>query len=299
MNISSTITRGFGKAGAIVAKHSPELLTAAGVTCIIGGTILACRSTLRVQDILDAYKANDQLIKDVKDGKLPIKDGETYSENDYKKDIISNKLQTAGKLVKEYLPAVTLMGLGIACILGAHNIMSKRNVALVGALKTTQEAFDKYRGRVIEAVGKDKEHEIYVGKAEKTETIEVEGKPVKMKTVSDKPLGAYVAYFDENNPNWSNSMEQNLIFLKMVQCHLNDRLEARGHVFLNEVRDELGLPRIPEGQVVGWAYKKDDGDHFIDFGIFGDDSIINLVANAEGKSILLDFNVDGVVWDLI
>ena len=269
MNISSTITRGFGKAGAIVAKHSPELLTAAGVTCIIGGTVLACRSTLRVQDILDAYKANDQLIKDVKDGKLPIKDGETYSENDYKKDIISNKLQTAGKLIKEYLPAVTLMGLGIACILGAHNIMSKRNVALVGALKTTQEAFDKYRGRVIEAVGKDKEREIYVGKAEKTETIEVEGKPVKMKTVSNKPLGAYVAYFDENNPN------------------------------LNEVRDELGMPRIPEGQVVGWAYKKDDGDHFIDFGIFGDDSIINLVANAEGKSILLDFNVDGVVWDLI
>ena len=77
-------------------------------------------------------------------------------------------------------------------------------------------------------------------------------------------------------------------------------LHARGHVFLNEVYDALGIPRSKEGSVVGWVLNG-EGDGYVDFGIFSDpdnQSLRDFVNGREG-SILLDFNVDGVIWDRI
>ena len=80
----------------------------------------------------------------------------------------------------------------------------------------------------------------------------------------------------------------------------NDRLNAKGFVFLNDVYKDLGLEQIPAGQAVGW-YKnnKRGGDNFVDFGIFENpDRFNDFMAGREG-SIWLDFNVDGVIYDLI
>ena len=60
----------------------------------------------------------------------------------------------------------------------------------------------------------------------------------------------------------------------------------------------LGLPRTQAGQLVGWV--KGQGDDFVDFGIFdGDDMKHRDFVNGYERSILLDFNVDGIVYNLI
>lgn len=67
-------------------------------------------------------------------------------------------------------------------------------------------------------------------------------------------------------------------------------------VFLNEVYDALGYERTKEGQVVGWHYDLDHptGDNKIEFVPieFYDDKY-------QAKSVIIDFNVDGNVWDLL
>jgi hypothetical protein len=98
------------------------------------------------------------------------------------------------------------------------------------------------------------------------------------------------------NPNWQKNSEHNKLFLKCQQSYANDMLQARGHVFLNEVYSWLGLEHSKAGAVVGWVINS-DGDNFVDFGIF--DPGNSRFVNGQERSILLDFNVDGVIYDKI
>ena len=110
----------------------------------------------------------------------------------------------------------------------------------------------------------------------------------------------YARAFDELCFAWSKNRFENLTFLKCQEEYATTKLKAKGHLFLNEVYDMLGLARSKEGQVVGWIYDKDNpvGDNYVDFGleelydrgVFDDDST---------DLILLDFNVDGMIWDKI
>ena len=127
----------------------------------------------------------------------------------------------------------------------------------------------------------------------------------KVEKAPDHLYSQYARFFDEANINWDKSPEQNMYFLKMVQNQMNDKLKARGHVFLNEVYDALGFDRSEAGQLVGWVWNNDNtameaGDGYIDFGIFdGNDCAKRAFVNGDERSILLDFNIDGMIYDLI
>ena len=313
MNFSNAIQTAkfaIGRGGLVLKKYSPEILTAAGVIGTVGSTVLACKATLKVEDILDEAKKKSNLINAVHDGEIEV-DAE-YTDKDYSKDLLVNRTQTAVKLIKLYGPAITLGALSITAILGGQHILRKRNVAVMAAYKLCEESFNNYRSRVKEELGEEKDRQFYYGMTEETVKDKVKSKDGKTKTVTKKVEKApdhlysqYARFFDEANINWDKSPEQNMYFLKMVQNQMNDKLKARGHVFLNEVYDALGFDRSEAGQLVGWVWNKDNtameaGDGYIDFGIFdGNDYAKRAFVNGDERSILLDFNIDGMIYDLI
>lgn len=313
MNFSNAIQTAkfaIGRGGVILKKYSPEILTAAGVVGTVGSTVLACKATLKVEDILDEAKKKSNLINAVHDGEIEV-DAE-YTDKDYSKDLLVNRTQTAVKLIKLYGPAITLGALSITAILGGQHILRKRNVAVMAAYKLCEESFANYRSRVKDELGEEKDRQFYYGITEETVKDKVKSKDGKTKTVTTKVEKApdhlysqYARFFDEANENWNKSPEQNMYFLKMVQNQMNDKLKARGHVFLNEVYDALGFERSEAGQLVGWVWNKDNtameaGDGYIDFDIFdGSDYAKRAFVNGDERSILLDFNIDGMIYDLI
>lgn len=313
MNFSNAIQTAkfaIGRGGLVLKKYSPEILTAAGVIGTVGSTVLACKATLKVEDILDEAKKKSNLINAVHDGEIEV-DAE-YTDKDYSKDLLVNRTQTAVKLIKLYGPAISLGALSIAAILGGQHILRKRNVAVMAAYKLCEESFNNYRSRVKEELGEEKDRQFYYGITEETVKEKVKSKDGKTKTVTKKVEKApdhlysqYARFFDEANINWDKSPEQNMYFLKMVQNQMNDKLKARGHVFLNEVYDALGFDRSEAGQLVGWVWNKDNtameaGDGYIDFGIFdGNNYAKRAFVNGDERSILLDFNIDGMIYDLI
>ena len=313
MNFSNAIQTAkfaIGRGGLILKKYSPEILTAAGVIGTVGSTVLACKATLKVEDILDEAKKKSNLINAVHDGEIEV-DAE-YTDKDYSKDLLVNRTQTAVKLIKLYGPAISLGALSITAILGGQHILRKRNVAVMAAYKLCEESFNNYRSRVKDELGEEKDRQFYYGMTEETVKDKVKSKDGKTKTVTKKVEKApdhlysqYARFFDEANINWDKSPEQNMYFLKMVQNQMNDKLKARGHVFLNEVYDALGFDRSEAGQLVGWVWNKDNtemdaGDGYIDFGIFdGNDCAKRAFVNGDERSILLDFNIDGMIYDLI
>ena len=303
-----------GRSGLLLKKHSPEILMGAGVLGIVTSTVLACRATLKVDEVLDESKSKLDRIHMAK----KTFNSEEYTDTDFKKDLTIAYIQTGVDFVKLYGPAITLGVASIACVLSAHGIMKRRNVALVAAYKAMEKSYTNYRQRVVEEFGEEKDRLLKNGikqsKVTVTETDE-NGKEKKSKktveVVDPNGISEYARFFDESCKGWSPEPSYNLMFLKAQQNYANDLLKSRGHLFLNEVYDMLGIPRSKAGTVVGWALG--EGDDFVDFGIFNDqidgyanDYHMETVGeerrdfvNGYRKSILLDFNVTGVIYDLI
>lgn len=290
--ITKVATRAFGR-GTLVLKHySPEILTGVGVVGIVVSAVLACKSTLKIEEVLDQHKENVSNIKSSHES-IP----ENYTEKDSNHDLLVVYTRTTVALVKLYALPVGLGTLSIACILGSHQILRKENAALSAAYMALSESFKKYRKRVSEEVGDEREKELLHGlKKQEIEVTDSNGNKTKeLAKVVDRPdCSPYARFFDIGNPNWTKNPELNLMFLRSQQNSANDKLRARGHIFLNEVYDMLGLPRTQAGQIVGWV--DGHGDSYVDFNIY---DIASKEArdfvNGYERSILLDFNVDGEI----
>ena len=303
--VSNVVQRVAGRQIMVVKKYSPEILTAVGIVGFGATVVTACSATLKVDDILTDHKDQIEKINSVSENPDYA---DEYSETDATRDKAIVYIQTGGKLVKNYLPSITLGALSIGCILCAHNIMSKRNVALLAAYKASEEAFANYRENVKEELGEEKDHQFLYG-LQKTKVEEIvtddKGKEKKVKKEVMKSNGRmasqYARFFDETNRNWNRNPEANMNFLILVQNQANDLLVSRNGkpVFLNEVYDMLDLERSEAGQFVGWVLDE-NGDGYIDFNIFDGESFEKReFVNGYNPSILLDFNVDGVVYHLI
>lgn len=280
-------------------KHSPEILVVAGIAGTIVSAVLACKATTKVAEILDETKGTlDTIHEGMETGAI---NGQEYTTEDGKKDTVVVYAQTGMKLAKLYAPAIILGTLSITSILASNNILRKRNVALGAAYAAIDKSFKEYRGRVIERFGEQVDTELKYGiKAKKFEEIEVDpetGKEKKVKKtvmVADPNLQSdYAVYFDSKSRNYETNPDYNRMFLKAQQAFANDKLQTRGHLFLNEVLDDLDLPRTPAGQIVGWT--KDGPDGYVNF------RIVEVERETEDgrhePALLLDFNVEGNIWE--
>lgn len=280
-------------------KHSPEILVVAGVVGAVASAVIACKATTKVGKITKEAKDNIDAIHEAEQkGVTPA--GEVYTKEDCQKDLAITYVQTGIKYAKLYAPAVILGTLSVTSILASNNILRKRNVALGAAYAAIDKSFKEYRGRVIERFGEQVDHELkYNIKAKKFEDIEVDpetGKEKKVKKtvmVTDPNLQSdYAVYFDQKSRNYETNMDYNRMFLKAQQQFANDKLQARGHIFLNEVLDDLDLPRSPAGQIVGWTTDGPDG--YVNF------RILEVERETEDGHhepvLLLDFNVQGDIW---
>lgn len=300
-------TRSFHKAGLKLKKHSPEILAVAGVVGIVTSTVMACKATTKVSGIIDEAKKDIDTIHYAVENPEALT--ETYTEEDSKKDLAIVYANAAGKLIRLYGPSVALGTLSIAAMLTSNNILRKRNIALAAAFTTVDTGFKDYRKRVVERFGEELDKELkYNIKAKEIEETVVnedgsETTITKTVNVADpNRYSEFARFFDDGCTGWSKDSEYNLMFLKHQQNHANDMLKSRGYLFLNDVYDMLGIPKTKAGQVVGWVYDEENpiGDNFVDFGIF---DIYNEKArdfvNGYERTILLDFNVDGNILDLM
>ena len=303
----SKLTRTLNRVGLKLKKHSPEILVVTGVVGTVASAVMACKATTKIDEVLAETKDNIDKTKDYVEKKGF---SEKYTEEDYKKDLTIFYAKGGLELVKLYAPSVALGALSITAILSGHNVLRKRNVALAAAYATVEKGFKDYRGRVVERFGEELDRELkYNIKAKEVEETSVDEKTgeekVTKKTVNvadPNNYSSYARFFDDGCAGWTKDPEYNLMFLKNQQRYANDLLKSRGHLFLNEVYDMLGIPRTKAGQVVGWIYDEEypNGDNFVDFGIY---DLYNEKArdfvNGYERTILLDFNVDGDIMNLI
>lgn len=307
ITIPTNVSRNLHKVGFAIKKASPEILVAVGIIGVGASMVMACKATTKAGAIMEETKAGLDAIHECADN---LELAEKYTEEDKKKDTAIVYLQTGVKYAKLYGPSVLLCVASLGCILKSHDIMRKRNMALAAAYAAVDKGFKEYRGRVIERLGAEMDKELrYNIKAQEIEEEVVDektGKTKKVKkTISVMDPNAYSPYaivFDDGNIGWDKDPELTKFFLVQQQNYANDMLKSRGYLFLNDVYEMLGAPRTKAGQVVGWIYdeKCPVGDNFVDFGIFNiDDPKACDFVNGRERVIVLDFNVDGNIWEMM
>ena len=307
-NIVNSATKTFHRVGFQIKKHSPEILLVTGITGVVTSAIMACKATTKVDAIIEESKKSiDMIHEGMETGN--ICDVE-YTEEDGKKDLAIVYIQTGVKFAKLYGPSVLLGLTSIGCILASNNIIHKRNVALSAAYTAIDRSFKGYRSRVIERFGENMDRELrYNIKTQEVKDTVVDEETGKKKTVKStvsvvdpNTYSDYARFFDEYCAGWTKDAEYNLMFLRQQQNYANELLKSRGHLFLNEVYDMLGIDRTKAGNIVGWIYdeKHPIGDNFVDFGIYVlDNEKARDFVNGRERSILLDFNVDGDILSLM
>lgn len=288
-----------------VKKHSPEILMVAGIAGTIVGTVLACKATTKVSEIIEEKNKN------VEDVHTCLEDNtKEYTEEDSKKDLTIIYAQTGVKLFKLYAPAIGVMALSFASIIAGHKVLKKRNIAIAAAYAAIDKGFKQYRKNVIEEFGEGVDQQMRFGlKSKEIKKKDKDGKTVKETEYYIDPdanpldnISEYARFFDASSENFAKDPEYNMMFLRRQQDYANEMLKARGHLFLNEVYDLLDIPRSKAGQVVGWVYDKNGntkGDNYVDFGLYRNDQGTRRFVNGLEYNILLDFNVDGVIYDII
>lgn len=304
--IMTKATRAFHKVGFKIQKHSPEILLVTGIVGVVGSAVMACRATTKVNDILEDTKHQVDTINEVAENPEM---SEKYSSEDRDKDLTIVYTQTAVKFAKLYGPSILLGATSIACILAGHNIIKKRYVGLSAAYATLDKGFKEYRRRVVDRFGEEVDYELrHNVKAQEIEekVVDEEGNETTVtktvNTADPNGISDYARFFDDGCLGWEKDAEHNLYVVKAQQARANDILKSRGHLFLNEVYEMFGIPHTKAGQVVGWIYDENNPnvDNFVDFGIFdANNEAKRDFVNGYERSILLDFNVDGNIWDLL
>lgn len=281
------VTRLAGRAGLVLSKHAPTILTAAGTAGFIGTTILASKATLKVEETIAEETALLVKVHEAHEaGKLDDKDAL------HDKVVLYTRMTT--KLAKLYAPALILGAASIVSLATGHGIMLKRNASLAAAYAAVDQAFKTYKKKIESKFGKEAVLDALVSTPQ--EDLTKDGMTLEAVTAVDG-VSPYGVIFDEDNVNWSADEDLAKLHLDCQQQYANDILQTRGHIFLNEVYKMLGFPHTPAGAVTGWV--KGQGDDFVDFNIFdgmfeGEDK--------NGRTVTkwaLDFNVDGVMWDKI
>lgn len=271
-------------------KNSPKYMFVGGVAGMIGSTVLACRATLKLELFLSDAQIDLNVAREM--------EHKEYSDSDRQHDIAIIYTRSAVGLAKLYGPSILLGSVSIGLLTKSHNILNERNAALAAAYAAVDKAFEQYRGRVVAKYGEEEDREFRYSMESVDVVDEKTGKTTIRRRVADDEPSMYARFFDPHSPSWSKEAEYNLVFLRCQQSYANDMLKTRGHLFLNEVYDSLGIERTKAGQVVGWTVSK-DGDNFVDFGLYDSKRQIRDFVNGREGSILLDFNVDGVIYDQI
>lgn len=334
MKIASYLAKMGYKAQRVWIRHGDKIMVAIGTTGLITAGVCACAATRRLDDIIDESTADIDDIKDDKtesDAKDAEEGNETqlYPDKEYKRDLALAYGKAGGRVVLLYGPYILLATASTICIVAGHHMLNNRYTAAVAAYNTVYQSFNEYRKRVIADQGEDKDREYYYGMKKDIVTEKVKdpdtGKMIKKsqerwRLPDGSTASPYAFIFDETSPYWQKDSEHNRWFVERVSRALNDKLNARGWVTINDVYDAFGREDLlsGEGQNIGWRspyiyeddFDKENCDGYIDFKLYeiwddpssgaknGDSRKQAFIDGAE-RSVVLDMNYDGWITDKI
>lgn len=239
--------------------NSPSILTAIGVTGTITTAYLTGKASFRASKLIEDKK----FVMHLHEPKIAQREQDLDNKEKF-------------KLVwKCYIPP-TVVGVGtVAAIVGANRIGNRRAAAMAAAYSLSQRAFEEYKDKVVEKMGKTKEQAIRDQVAQE----HVNRNPVGKNEVIITGGGEVLCYDKYTGRYFMSSMEA----LKKAENDVNFYILNNDYANLNDFYRLVGLPVVPVGEEVGWTPE------------FNFEIIFSTTISENGKPCLVtDYQVCGV-----
>lgn len=210
-----------------VSQNSPEILIGMGLAGMLSSTVLACKTTPKVHEMIEKEKE--------------IRHLECEPE--------LTKMEIVKMSFKYYIPSALSYGLSAACILGANSINSKRNATLLTAYKIGEKALVEYKDAVVEVIGEEKEKEVR--------------DVISRKRINKEPINTSEIIFTGKGDSLCYDMISGRYFkgdvdkINKAVNELNYTMLHDMYVSVNDFYDLVGLDYISAGNEMGWNI--DDG----------------------------------------
>ena len=176
MSIKEKALEAIGKGSLVLKAKSPELMLAAGIALVVGGTVIACKQAVKSNEVVGEIKATLDQVHEEKD---------TLDNKQYGQRLLSVYKRGFLVFARYYLPPMVLQGVGIGLLLKSHGTLKGRYLDAVAAYDGLSAMFAGYRNRVVEELGEEKDQHFMDGT--RIEKIKDEnGKNCEV-TVIDKP----------------------------------------------------------------------------------------------------------------
>lgn len=213
-------------------KHSPEILIGMGVTGMLASTVLAVKATPKALD----------LIEDKKD-ELDV-------------DWLTKK-ETVSAAWKPYIPSIALSAVSAACIIGGTTSNIKRNAALATVYSISENTLKEYQRRTVEVVGEEKakeiERQVSRGKAREQVTIISNDDSQFLYNTGD----GNTLFFDTLSGRYFRSSVNSV---DRAINNINKMMLTEHYITINEFYNELGIPTIGAGSLIGWIIDREMAD---------------------------------------
>lgn len=278
-------------------KYSPELMTAGAIIFGIG-TVAATWVAARKHD--EALAEPKKMIETAKSMELT----DTYTKKDQRHDIFLGYVKGAAAIVKLYGFAALMGSASAACTIGSYKVLEGRNAGLIAVNGILGKQLSDCENYISENYGEEELNKMrQFGKTTKiTETTVGENG----ETTTEEKLVAQDGYedetfdrmFDEYCPVWAKDAQINLAKLRGLQATLTNMGRARRVLFLNDVYEELRMPKTQAGYQYGWIFPKGvEDENYVSFGLpLGNKEWEDQIILSNERNHWLHFNCTKLVW---
>lgn len=291
----SYLTQAIGAARLALKANAPTLMVVGGVVSMGAGTVIACKQTLKVEEVLANQLPHLEKVEQGEALELS-----SYGKKEAQQDRIKIYSRTALELGKVYAIPVILWSGGATLVFSGHNMLMKRNATLALAFTGLKKSFDAYRGRVVDAFGSEADQAMMTGWAKKEVVDPVTGEKevVYTREWDTDEVEPYNRIFEQGaSESWQPDLSINRFFVDQQRRFAQERLNRRGYLYLSEVYEALGFPESDISRVVGWKVRKlADGSRdipMVDFGL--DKPHPDDWKFSKEDAIYLDFNCQGLI----
>ena len=270
----------FLKAQKFIVKNAPTILATMGAIGTVAAVVMSSDSALKAKHIIEVEEFKnqnrdfcDKYLPENVDSRESIKDicnimesrGMTVEESQLLEyNDTKSTLSTADKALiyaKAYAPTAIMTAASIFCIFGGNHISKQRIASLAGAYILKETAFDEYKQKAEEMLGKKKASEI---SDDIIQSHINQNPPTEANTLQPNipnPVQLSLWYDETSNRYFYSNAE----YIRRAELEANRMLDKNGYVGINDVYSILGIDEIPLGDDMGWQ-KDMNGEVTIEIG---------------------------------
>ena len=273
INIPVPIMKLANKAGSWLVKNGPKIMSVAGGAMAVGGAVMACKATLKVDAVLDEHKEQMARIEAAKAISDDFGDNQ-ITDKDVRRAKFETYVHTGVEVVKLYGPAVCVGMSGVGLMQGAYHIMENRHSTTLAALTAMDQAYNELAARY-NAENDAPAHALPVEKKERVVPLLKSGDeetdeaaelvledyiPVEMFDILESD--PYTIVYDSRNEDWYNG---GCFVLNASQIESNFRILEKDRaaykrpvVWVNDVRRVFKKDEKELGWSHGWTSEPGD-----------------------------------------